>query len=196
MASIDLVSPRARASLERIFQHAAQSRLARNAGDAVRIEPLPAWPEQRRGHDAVGADLVVLTISSMVFRLVLVLRVQHDAATRDYYVGNADRTLRETFVEYGNLCCGALNQALLHHYPDLGMSTPYVLSAHCAAHLDALGPAHRAMYAVTIDDKVSLQATLCVCANAPVDFMAEVSATTGITPGTADGQTGGELEFF
>lgn len=195
MAETELVSPRARASLERILQHAAQSRLARNAGDAVRLEPLPAWPQERRGH-AVAADLVVLTISSMVFRLVLVLRVQHDTATRDYYVGDADRTLRETFVEYGNLCCGALNQALLDHYPDLGMSTPYVLSAHCAAHLDALAPAYQAMYAVTIAGTVSLQATLCVCANAPVDFMAEVSATTGITPGTADGQTGGELEFF
>lgn len=188
MAETELVTPRARASLERILQHAAQSRLARNAGDAVRLEPLPAWPQERRGHDAVAADLVVLTISSMVFRLVLVLRVQHDTATRDYYVGDADRTLRETFVEYGNLCCGALNQALLDHYPDLGMSTPYVLSAHCAAHLDALAPAYRAMYAVTIAGTVSLQATLCVCANAPVDFVAEMQ------PATDSG--GGELEFF
>lgn len=184
----DLISARARASFERIFQRAAQSRLVRNAGDAVQIDAMQTLPEEDRSFDAVAAEVVVLTISSIAFRLVLLLRVQHDAATQAYYVGDAARTLRETFIEYGNLCCGAINQELIGHFPDLGMSTPYVLSARCVSYLDALKPAYQAMYAVTIDGTVPLQAMICVCANTPVDFMADMSAAVE--------ESSGELEFF
>jgi hypothetical protein len=80
-----------------------------------------------------------------------------------------------------------VNQELLNYFPDLGMSTPYVLSARCMPYLEALKPEFLASYAVTINNAVGLGATVCVCAHAPIDFVADVSAVE---------DTSGELELF
>ena len=66
-----------------------------------------------------------------------------------------------------------MNQELLEYFPDLGMSTPYVLSARCVPYLEALKPEFLQSYSVTINDAVQLGATVCMCAHAPIDFIAE-----------------------
>lgn len=179
-----MISTRAQDSFERIFHRAAQSRLALQADDACVISPA--------GHGlAVGeadAEVVVLTISSVVFRLLLVLHFEDDEATRAYFTRDgAQGALREAFVETGNLCCGAMNQALLAHFPDLGMSTPYVLSARSMPHIEGLKPDYRASYTVSINASVQLGATVCVFTSAPLDFMADAEAAE---------ESGGELELF
>jgi hypothetical protein len=69
------------------------------------------------------------------------------------------------------------------------MSTPYSLSDACLSHLDDLQPQHVLAYEITIREAVRLQATVCLCSYAPIDFSinrmpaAEAAAT-------------GELEFF
>jgi hypothetical protein len=116
------------------------------------------------------------------------LHVKEDVATVEYYTkGDAERPFSEVFQEVCNLCCGAINQELLRYFPDLGMSTPYMLSARCLPYLEGLMPALLETWAVTINDAVQLSATLCVCAHAPIDFMADVSAAE---------DTSGELELF
>ncbi|WP_204274421.1 hypothetical protein, partial [Stenotrophomonas maltophilia] len=90
---------------------------------------------------------------SIAFRLLLVLRFDESDATRTYFTGEgAGRSFEEARLEIGNLCCGALNQELLQVFPDLGMSTPYVVSARCLPYLDVLKPGYVATYAVTIND--------------------------------------------
>ena len=85
--------------------------------------------------------MVVLTISSIVFRLLLILHFDENDSTRGYYLKEGDeQPFQEAFLEICNLCCGAMNQELLRYFPDLGMSTPYVLSARCLGHLPALKP--------------------------------------------------------
>jgi hypothetical protein len=94
------------------------------------------------------------------------------------------------FQEICNLCCGAINQALLNHFPDLGMSTPYTLSARCLPYLNVLKPDLLESFAISIDGEtapVTLAATLCVCAHAPIDFVADVAHAE---------DTSGELELF
>lgn len=179
-----MISQHAKESFERIFQKAARARLPVQAGDSCEIVPAgegAAGPER-------AENVVVLTISSIVFRMLLVLHFDEDAATREYFVRNEDgATFREVFLETCNLCSGAMNQALLEHFPDLGMSTPYVLSAHCLPYLEELKPGYLATFAITINGSVRLGATVCVCAHAPLDFAAEVSAVE---------ETSGELELF
>jgi hypothetical protein len=181
---INVISSRAQDSFERIFYRAAQSRLAMRAGDACVVSPA-------RHGIAIGeadAEVVVLTISSVVFRLLLVLHFEEDEATRAYFMRDgAQGALREAFVETGNLCCGAMNQALLTHFPDLGMSTPYVLSARCMSHIEELKPAYRASYTVSINASVQLGATVCVFTGAPLDFVADAEAVE---------ESSGELELF
>lgn len=175
-----MISGHAKESIERIFFKAAKSRLTMNASDVCEIVP---------GAQAVpAANVVVLTISGMVFRLLLILQFDENDSTRDYFIKDAvEREFREVFLETCNLCCGAVNQELIEYFPDLGMSTPYVLDARCMSYVTALKPDLLASYAVTINGTVALGATICVCAHAPLDFDAEVSEAE---------DSGGELELF
>lgn len=178
-----MISQAAKDSLERIFFQAARSRLTaepEHACDIVRVTT--------RGS---SAEVIVLTIASIEFRIVLLLQFAEDEATRDYYVarsGQADeRTLREAAMELGNLCCGAVNQQLVEHFPDLGMSTPYALSSDCMGYLDELYPEYVVAYDITIEHAARVRSTLCVCANAPLDFTAQVAEVH---------ESAGELELF
>ncbi|WP_176045074.1 hypothetical protein [Burkholderia sp. BCC1644] len=193
-----MISAQARAGFERIFFDAARTRLA--SGGACDIRPSAG--HEHDGHDRAQArsrsqpkvpeHVAVLTISALHFRLLLALRFSDDDATRRHFAGasagtSSQRPLPEAFMEVANLCCGAINQALTAPFPDLGMSTPYLLSGASIDYLPALAPDHVAAYDLTLDGDVRVGATLCVCANAPVDFH---------LPETAAVDTGGELELF
>jgi hypothetical protein len=202
-----VISAQAKESFERILEKAARTRLmvdtadtcqivlqtrhgagAGTSADATANAPARA-PAARTAIDRANvANVVVLTISSISFRLLLMLHVNQDAATVAYYTkGDAERPFSEVFQEICNLCCGAINQELLNYFPDLGMSTPYMLNARCLPYLEGLKPELLETWAVTINDSVHLSATICVCAHAPIDFMADVSVAE---------DTSGELELF
>ena len=181
---IDVISTHAKESLERIFFRATRSRLTMEAGDICEIAPAGA----HGAHSPPDGNLVILTISGIAFRLLLILHYDEDERTQNYFLGEeSERPFLEVFLEICNLCCGAVNQELLQYFPDLGMSTPYVLSARCMPYLEALKPVFLASYAVSINDAVRLGATICMCAHAPIDFVAEASAVE---------DTSGELELF
>lgn len=177
-----MIRSNAQDSFDRIFRKAARTRLARQAEDICHITAATEG-------DAIGGEqALILTISSIAFRLLLVLRFDESAATRAYFTGEGTgRSFEEARLEIGNLCCGALNQELLQVFPDLGMSTPYVVSARCLPYLDVLKPAYTAAYAVTINDAVRVAATVCVCTHAPLDFVADVRDEV---------ESSGELELF
>lgn len=179
-----MISTHAKDSFERIFRKAAQARLPMNAGDLCEIASIA-----EAGSGATrDTQVVVLTISSIAFRLLLILHFDEDDTTRRYYLNDADeRPFEEAFLEICNLCCGAMNQELLRYFPDLGMSTPYVLNARCLPHLHELKPALLSSYSVVLNGDTRLAATVCVCAHAPLDFVADTSAVE---------ETSGELELF
>lgn len=176
-----MIGPHAQDSFERIFFAAARTRLVTDPQHACEIAPAP-------GDGAQGEHAVLLTISSMQFRLLLLLNVKDDEATRAYYAGAGDGALVDTFMEFGNLCCGALNQQLIEHFPDLGMSTPYALGSQCLPYLRELKPDYVKSYALTIDGAVRLGATLCICTHSPLDFVAVPLAEVH--------ESAGELELF
>lgn len=181
---IDVISGHAKDSIERIFFRAVKTRLTRQADDVCEILPVG----ERSERSMPDAKVVVLTISGLVFRLLLILHFEEDERTCEYFASEAsERPFLEDFLEICNLCCGVVNQELLQYFPDLGMSTPYVLSARCVPYLETLKPGLLQTYSVTINDAVSLGATLCMCAHAPIDFTAETAVVE---------DTSGELELF
>lgn len=182
-----MISSNAQDSFDRIFRKAARSRLALHAEDTCDI--VTAGQGDAFDGDAIkGEQALILTISSIAFRLLLVLRFDDEADTQAYYTGEGTgRSFEEACLELGNLCCGAVNQELLQVFPDLGMSTPYVVSARCLPYLEALKPKYLAAYAVTVNNAVRVAATVCVCADAPLDFVADVSDEV---------ESSGELELF
>ncbi|MFM0198900.1 hypothetical protein PQR53_03335 [Paraburkholderia fungorum] len=179
-----MISGNAKDSFDRIFRKAAQARLPMNGADTCEIVPL-----DEAGLGATkDTQVVVLTISSIVFRMLLILHFDETDNTRNYYLKEAnEQPFQEVFLEICNLCSGAMNQELLRYFPDLGMSTPYVLSARCLPHLRELKPAFLSSYSVTLNGSVQLAATVCVCAHAPIDFVADTSVVE---------ETSGELELF
>jgi hypothetical protein len=179
-----VISADAKSSFERIFRKAAQARLPIDPNDTCEIAAIA----DASAGSTKNTQVVVLTISSIVYRMLLVLHFDEDDNTRRYYLKEADeRPFQEVFLEICNLCCGAMNQELLRYFPDLGMSTPYVLNAQCLPHLHELKPGLLSSYSVTLNDNVRLAATVCVCAHAPIDFIADTSAIE---------ETSGELELF
>ncbi|MBU9442769.1 hypothetical protein KTE62_13670 [Burkholderia multivorans] len=196
-----MISAQAKAGFERIFFDAARTRLAADstceirpvAHDAGDAASAAASRSTSRANARAAEHLAVLTISALHFRLLLALNFRDDEATRRHFAsamqaGGAQRPLPEAFMEIANLCCGAINQALTAAFPDLGMSTPYLLHGASVDYLAALRPDHMAAYDVTLDGDVRIGATLCVCANAPVDFHVPETA--------AAVDAGGALELF
>lgn len=177
-----MIGTQARDSIERIFFAAARTRLVTDAQHGCEISP-------RAAEAAQGAHVVVLTISSMQFRLLLLLHFEDDEATRRYYLGDAQRSLTECFMEFCNLCCGAMNQQLVNHFPDLGMSTPYALSSQCLPYLRELKPDYVSTYALALDGGVRLGATLCVVSQTSLDFVASDMSVEAH-------DSAGELELF
>jgi len=166
-----VISDQARRGIDHIFIKAVKSRLVLEPGDFCHVEPLGTVGEMPE------KSVVVLTISSILFRLLLIFHIDENPATRSYFVKDAsDKSFGEAFSEIGNLCCGAMNRELLSHFPDMGMSTPYTLSSRCASFLGELKPGYLAHYAITINGTVKLHASICLCEYAPIDFLVDMRA--------------------
>jgi hypothetical protein len=179
-----MISEQAKQGLNHIFTRAASSSLVLDADDSIQIELLPAAAFAEMASDR----LLVLTVASYVFRLIVIFHINSDQATTRYFSrGNPDRLLDEAIGEVGNLCCGAMNRDLGNYFLHMGMSTPYLLEGRCITFLQALRPSCVSRYRISINDEVSLHATLCWSAYAPIDFKAETHVMAEST---------GELELF
>ena len=179
-----MMSEQSKQGIAAAFQRAARAGLIRAPGDSCTIVPAQ---ESEVGAQA-AETLHLITISSFVFRLLTIFHLADSAATRAYFVGGtAGQSLDEGFAEIANLCCGALNRELARHFSHLAMSIPYTLSRHCIAFLEALQPQYRSSYAITINDSVQLQVTLCMSCQVPLELAA--------SPAEVE-HGGGELEIF
>lgn len=179
-----MISEHAKQGLDLIFTRAARTSLAADASDSVVIEPL-------RGAQPMAAPqehILVLTIASYVFRLLILFHLDKDERTQSYFTrGNPEQRLDDVIGEIGNLCCGAINRDLGQHFLHTGMSTPALLKKPCLAHLTELNPTYLSRHEIVINHSVRLQATLCFCAYAPIDFRVDARVAQDV---------GGELELF
>ena len=177
-----MVSEQARNGFDQIFARAAQATLALGDSDTVTVETLATvLPVET-------PQILVLTVASYVFRLFTVFHFNDDGAPQDYLARAAPgRAFREAVGELGNLCCGAMNRELGEHFVHTGMSTPYLLKGACLPFLRELKPAYLAQYRIVINGGLTLHATLCLCAYAPIDFRVDAHTAAPAT---------GELELF
>jgi hypothetical protein len=179
-----MISEHAKQGLDLIFTRAAGACLAAEASDSVLISPLRA----AKTGEAPQEHILVLTIASYVFRLLILFHLDKDERTADYFTrGNPDQTLDNVIGEVGNLCCGAINRDLGHHFLHTGMSTPALLNKQCLPHLPELNPTYVSRHEIVINNAVRMQATLCFCAYAPIDFKVDASVAQEVC---------GELELF
>jgi hypothetical protein len=183
-----MISTRARSSVDYLFTEAARSSLVLHPDDTCTIQPVAKDASTAL---SVPGTVLVITCSSFVFRFLTLLRLGDSSETRAYYAQGAaaEENSADALFEAANLCTGAINRGLSRHFPHVGMSTPYALSDACLSHLEDLRPQHVLSYDITIRDSVRIQATVCLCSYAPIDFSVDqISAT--------EANATGELELF
>ena len=183
-----MISNQAQEGFEHVFRHGLKESLSPMADDECVLTVLP---------DLAGAKeprVVILTISSFLFRLIVLIHFAQDTATKEHFarlnnkpVSEMDaQTFYDTVSECGNMCCGILSRDLLPFFPHMGLSTPNILDKQCAAYLNALKYGHIKHIRVDINNSVRFHATLCVCEHADLDFAVDVDAA----------ESTGELEMF
>ena len=141
-------------------------------------------------------NIVILTVSSYLFRAMVILYFKPDAATRAYFNRNAaegapelaDEEFYDRVAECGNICCGALNRGLVEHFPHVGMSTPNFIDRDCMHYTDMLACGLENHYTITLDGSLKMYASLCVADYGKVDFH--------VDPAAQEDQSVGELEMF
>lgn len=139
--------------------------------------------------------MVVLTVSSYLFRLMVMFYFSPDAATKAHFARLTNTTpeamdeqsFMDAIAESGNLCCGILNRDLGNYFPHIGMSTPNVIDKQCAAYLQTLNASHVRHFAVDMPDAPRFHVTLCASAYADIDFAVSQEDV---------GESTGELELF
>ena len=139
--------------------------------------------------------MVVLTISSYLFRAMVMFHFSPDAPTREHFARlnrlapqeMSEQVFMDAIAESGNLCCGILNRELGNFFPHIGMSTPNVIDQQCAAFLSTLKYQHVQHFAMDFAQSPRMHVTLCVSAYDAIDFQVDPEAATAET---------GELELF
>lgn len=165
-----MISSQTKQSINYIFAKAAKATLALGSGDQCQVEVLPGKNEV----ELSGKHVVVFTISSFLFRVVIMFHIDSEPTTQNYFLkGKDDKSFTEIFTEAGNLCVGKINHELLRYFPHLGMSTPYILSGECIPFLNKLKPGYQSQHAISINSSICLHATVYMCGYAPIDFSAD-----------------------
>jgi hypothetical protein len=184
-----VLTPRARDGFERLVRESLAATLARDGGGVV--APVDALA------DVPGSHVVVLSVASYRFRLLLGLHFTPDAATRERLArlhglepeAMVDRAFDDAIAECGNLVCGTLNRELGRAFPHVGMSTPDVLRRGAIEQLGLLRCGHVRHLRLEHGGEAAWHATLAVSTQGPLDF--------DLPPAEAvETEAAGELEFF
>jgi hypothetical protein len=184
MSVIPQMTEHSRANIERALHRAARSFLLRDPGDTCLIVENREPPRT-----AAGEKLILVTISSFKFRLMIIFHIGAEPSLLSYFGGHGNqRSIEETFYEIANMCCGALNRDMIRDFKHLAMSVPYTLAGPCMEYIADVRPEYIASSTVTINGDVRVRLTLCMCCSAPVSFSA-----TGAESETTDS---GTLELF
>lgn len=183
------VSDRARSGFDHFVLQSTRNALMQSGAGCEVVQAEDAVPPE--------AEVVMFTVSSYRFRVLLLIHFNRDAATREHFASMCsvpveemvDERFVDAVMERGNLFCGAFNRDLAHFYPHLGMSTPCILQRHSVSHVEAVRPAFSRRYKAELGAGVAMHVTVAVCTFIDIDFPFEASAVE-------ETETAGELEMF
>ena len=176
-----MMSANAGAALDWIFERAVYETISLGPEDRCAVKKITG--KRERGADS-SRQLIVLNISSYVFRIVALFEFELNAQTRAHLAriarSNAgqlsEQALLDACAELVNMICGSANRKLGESCL-AGMSTPFFLESSCAHHLSMLNPVHEQSFGVEINESVLFYFTLCVCAAGDVEVDFNVDRT-------------------
>ena len=191
-----MITAKASASIDWLFEKSVRDNSVLDAGDRCVIT---AKAEMAAPVDGAKRQLVVLNISSYLFRLVALFDFATDAATMAH-LARLSRTpdkalegqaLSDAYAELVNMICGAANRGLCAELQHAGMSTPFLLESSCARYLAALAPTRVKTYEVVINDAVRFDFTVCICVAQASTLDFDIDRTE-----KQETASSGELELF
>jgi hypothetical protein len=184
-----MITERGKAGFDRLLVSSLKSGMP-VGGASVAVDPIATLDKIKE------KKIVILTVSSYLFRAMVILYFKPDAATRAYFNRNAeegapaltDEEFYDRVAECGNVCCGSLNRELGKHFPHVGMSTPNIIDKDCMRYVDLLGCGLSKHYTITLEDGPTMYASLCVADYGTVDFHVDTAVEEDLSVG--------ELEMF
>lgn len=184
-----MISIQAREGFNHLLTQAIKSSLVSSPEDACEVDVVA---------DLAGvkaSKIVMLTVSSYLFRLLVLIHFTPDEGTRERIAAinkvhapdMSEQFFHDAIAEFGNMCCGILNRDLGRFFPHIGMSTPNVIDRNCSSYLHVLGCGHVQHFKATVNHGAPLHFSLCVSDYADLDFAVDANEENANT---------GELELF
>lgn len=185
---IAMISDQAQAGLDFLLTKALQESFGRSSGDVI-------VTEEAAVAGSSGEKVIIFTVASYLFKLMVILHFSMDDATKGYFLGDAqedeaareDQALIDAVSESGNLCCGILSRELGRFFPHIGMSTPNMVDKRSMPYLAAMDYGYLKHFHVDLAGQACLHASLCVFDYDTLDFMVDMAEESSDT---------GELELF
>lgn len=184
-----MITSKARDGFDRLLMRGIEASIALQCEDICEVSIDDDVKEIK------ATKCVVLTISSYLFRLMILVHFTPDVATKSLFVKSSEvdqssmseQCFIDAVSEFTNMCSGALARDLSPIFRHVGMSTPNVLDAECASFLHLLKCGHVQHFNADIKNYTRLHFSLCVSEYSDIDF--EIGAV-------AEDSTAGELEMF
>jgi len=145
-------------------------------------------------------EFVLLTITSPLFRVLTVIHLNNDQATKSFVANKlstaVDALTDDRFYDYisevGNTLCGSIKRSLNVHIPSLGMSTPNRLVSGSMKYMFSQKPGFESYQHIEINGQTLFECGVYVCNDVELDF--DFTTTTSNTQ--VEEADCGELEFF
>jgi hypothetical protein len=139
--------------------------------------------------------LAAITLSSYLFRMMVLISFSDDAVTRKHVASNirklpneiTEKEFLDAISEMVNMGCGALSRSLSTAFPHIGLSTPNLLDRRCVDYLKLLKHGHLGQFTASVDTVPMFHVYSCVSEYDDLDFAYEPSIEVEST---------GELELF
>lgn len=184
-----MISNQARNGFDHLLKQAIKSNMVASPDDVCEIGVIPDQSDIKQ------TKIVILTISSYLFRLMVLVYFTPDSRTKEHFArisgieasDMSEQAFNDVIAECGNMCCGVLNRDLCQYFPHLGMSTPNFIEKNCSLYLHDLNPGHLQHFKVDINGDLLFHVSLCVSDYSDLDFVVDVNEVATNT---------GELELF
>jgi len=184
-----MISTNARNGFDHLFIQSFKGAVVAQPEDACEVNLTPDLSAVK------DTKCVVLTVSSYLFRLMVLIYFTPDTSTKAHFsrankisaADMSDAALIDAVSEFANMCCGALSRDLSRVFPHIGMSTPNIIDKECSSSLDRLNCGHIRHFKLDINKDTHFYASCCVSEYADLDFVVD---TTPVNVSS------GELELF
>ncbi len=191
-----MITASALSSIEWLFDKSVRENSCVSPEDSCEVI---SQPDADSIHKSLNKMLVVLNLSSYIFRIVALIEFNSDVSMVEHMAKIArspdkklaDQTLRDAYAEFVNMICGTVNRRLCAEFGHVGMSTPFFLDSACVSYLSILNPTAVKSFDFIINGlaKFKLTACICVAKGKTLDFAIDQSDDP-------EAAASGELEFF